>query len=243
VVSTQEEQDLVTQLKKFGVFIEDKGLADELKLLNSFLNGFKYPNQSKYLPPEVNNDAGKMAGRVDLLECLNKRKSGDKAGKILKHSDIKDILFSSYYNQTKINLSLHRPVPSAGKFYPLIYYYFDFGEKKLYYVDKDSNLDFILKSARPDHLVSYLEYFKIDISAWNGIILTFADLSKSQAKYDLRSYVFSLIECGHVMQNIILSCLALGTETRQIGLLNSNVVDEYLDIKNNENLFLHAILV
>jgi SagB-type dehydrogenase family enzyme len=136
----------------------------------------------------------------------------------------------------------HRTAPSAGAFYPLILIYLDIKRKCVYIFNGyrlkplrnlKRNLleEFIKKSGL------YLLKGIIDINNSAGFIFIFSDVKYSLLKYGPRSYYFSLIEAGHVLQNMVILSTFYNVGLCEIGLpLNENYIKKFFKI-NLESVF------
>jgi SagB-type dehydrogenase family enzyme len=64
---------------------------------------------------------------------------------------------------------------------------------------------------------------------------------RSRFKYGLRGYRFTLLEAGHLVQNVLLSCTALGLAAVPIGGFYDRPVDELLGVDGVNESVVYAV--
>jgi SagB-type dehydrogenase family enzyme len=135
------------------------------------------------------------------------------------------------FNQTK------RFYPSAGARYPIESYVIANNvnelEKGLYHYNiKNNELEMLLKN---DLHINSSEIFGDEINKNNPnfIILT-SVMSRTEVKYGVNAYRFSLLECGHIGQNIYLFSQKEKLGCCAIGGFDNNKLVNLLDLSNNE---------
>jgi SagB-type dehydrogenase family enzyme len=143
----------------------------------------------------------------------------------------------------------HRTTPSAGAFYPLILIYLDIKRKSVYKFD-----GYKLKIIKKFNEKLFKEFIKksglyllkeiIDINNASGFIFIFSDLKYSLLKYGPRSYYFSLIESGHVLQNIIIFSTFYNIGLCEIGLpLNENYIKKFFKLNLNTVFYIISCVI
>jgi len=167
----------------------------------------------------------------------------------LKLSDIKTIIaLSAGVNSTnpENGLSL-RSWPSAGARYPLELYILNNKikglEKYSYHYNVKRNS---LEKLFPIENVS--DFFaEISGQEWTKnaacMIAVSSVFGRNRVKYADRGYRYSLIDCGHLGQNILLICTALDLKSCPIGGFLDSRLNESLDLdgKNEAVIYLIAI--
>ena len=74
-----------------------------------------------------------------------------------------------------------------------------------------------------------------------GALIFTAVWERTASKYGDFSYILSLLEAGHMAQNILLIATALGVCARPIGGFNDAAVKETLDIDNWEEQTVYTV--
>lgn len=129
-----------------------------------------------------------------------------------------------------------RTYPSGGARFPVELYLISFNIDRLipgayhYNIKKESLellLDKDLKSKRRELISPYLE------NPAATVIFT-SVLARSEVKYGLRAYPYSLIEAGHMGQNIHLACAEQGIGSCSVSGFIDNSVRDILDLTENE---------
>jgi SagB-type dehydrogenase family enzyme len=129
-----------------------------------------------------------------------------------------------------------RTYPSAGARFPVEIYIISFNVKGLqagaYHFNIEENyLEVLLRqdlSPIEQKVVSL--YLKKTALA---IVMT-AVIARSEVKYGLRAYPYSLLEAGHIGQNILLTCTKLGIGCCPVGGFVNDVVTSILDLTKDE---------
>jgi len=130
-----------------------------------------------------------------------------------------------------------RTYPSGGARFPVELYYLSYNTENLengayhYNIKKDGleqllKKDFTKKEQR--ELISpYLENP-------TGTIFFTSIISRSEIKYGLRAYPYSLIEAGHMGQNILLASSELGIGACPVSGFVDKKINKILDLTENE---------
>lgn len=168
---------------------------------------------------------------------------------ILKLNDIKTIVsLSAGINSVnpKNGLSL-RSWPSAGARYPLELYIFNNKieglEKYSYHYNVKRNS---IEKLFPLENVSdfFVEVFGQEWTKNAACMIAISSVfGRNQVKYGDRGYRYSLIDCGHLGQNILLTSTALGLKSCPIGGFVDAKLNEELELdgKNEAVIYLIAI--
>ena len=129
-----------------------------------------------------------------------------------------------------------RTYPSGGARFPVELYLISYNIKNLnpgayHYNIKKEALELLLKkdlkNRRREFISPYLE------NPATTIVFT-SVLARSEVKYGLRAYPYSLIEAGHMGQNIHLACAELGLGSCSVSGFVDDSVKEVLDLTEDE---------
>lgn len=130
-----------------------------------------------------------------------------------------------------------RTYPSGGARFPVELYYLSYNTEGLengayHYSFKEKSLEQVLKRdfTRKDQRMIISPY--LDNPA--GTIIFTSVLSRSEIKYGLRAYPYSLIEAGHMGQNILLASSEIGIGACPVSGFVDKKVIEILDLTENE---------
>jgi SagB-type dehydrogenase family enzyme len=139
-----------------------------------------------------------------------------------------------------------RAVPSGGALYPLEVYVavarVDGVEPGLYHFDP---LRHVLEVRRPtaplsDVLREAAIYPEI-ATACAATLLVTGVFWRSRFKYGLRGYRFALLEAGHLAQNVLLACAALGLAAVPLGGFYDRPLDELLGADGVNESMVYAV--
>ncbi len=142
-----------------------------------------------------------------------------------------------------------RAAPSAGALYPLDIYPLIHNvsgiENGLYHYDVQ---DHTLESLRPgDFLPKMYPLIQPSNNEWltsaGAVLFVTATFKRNQLKYGDRGYRGVLLDAGHVSQNILLSCTALGYSACIIVACLDDQVNDFLQIDGIEESVLFAISI
>lgn len=127
-----------------------------------------------------------------------------------------------------------RAIPSAGALYPLDLYFYVAHvkglQKGLYYYN---TVHHHLSLLKPGNFRSEIEAINANPRIVEGASVIFfitAFFERSTFKYDNRGYRFSLIEAGHLAQNLNLIATDLGLGVLNIGGFYDRRADDFLSI-------------
>ncbi len=132
--------------------------------------------------------------------------------------------------------SERRGYPSGGARFPVETYLmaFEIGglSRGAYHYDVfNNNLELLLE----EDLTDKIEHFLSPYISWAPAIFIFTSvISRSEVKYGLNAYRFSLIEAGHMVQNLFLLCTKYGLGGCPVAGFISNTVTEVLDLTEEE---------
>ena len=202
-----------------------------------------YPrlNSIKLNPKLLNN-------RLEII--MRKRRSIRKfTNKPILKKDLGYLLYASsglITSNNDINKTM-RPYPSAGARYPLEIYPLIFNcrgiEKGLYHYNlKQNSLELLLKEDLRSWLFKVTGGEKWLQNSSVTFIIT-GVLDRTRIKYGDRGYRYTLIETGHLAQNVMLLATELGLGSCAIGGYIDNDIDILLDINIQKEHTLYLITI
>lgn len=175
-------------------------------------------------------------GRATLAEAIEARRSRREfAPDALALRDLATVLHAAYGVTGAIEGTPQtlRTVPSGGALYPLELYCASHRVEGLglalhHYDPLRHGLEFVrpLDAPAGDDLTPY----GAALSESAAVIAMSAVFWRSRFKYGARAYRFTLIEAGHVAQNILLAAAALGLSALPVGGFYDRDVDAFLGI-------------
>lgn len=141
----------------------------------------------------------------------------------------------------------YRTAPSGGALYPLeLYAALARGDELppgLYHYDPPLHeLEVVRPPVRPEALAGASAYPDIVRGCAVAFVLT-AVFWRSRFKYGLRGYRFTLLEAGHVAQNLLLAAEALGLAAVPLGGYYDRAVDALLRLDGVDESTLYVICV
>lgn len=149
------------------------------------------------------------------------------------------------YNDNNLQL---RHWPSAGARYPLEMYILNSkvdGLKKCFsfhYNVKRNTLERLFPIKNPSKF-----FFDITGQDWSKkascIIAISSVFDRNKIKYDDRGYRYSLIDCGHLSQNILLTATALDLKACSIGGFSDTKINKYLDLNEVQEAIIYMIAI
>lgn len=155
--------------------------------------------------------------------------------------EISAILKNSYgYKENE------RSYPSAGALYPVEIYWFNLSDNSLdraiyRYSLFDSNLSKVqdLEAIKPLFMNQIQENVNLQkISGFFGLTGVF---NRLRMKYGSRGYRYTLIESGHIAQNILLIAEELNLDTLPIGGFYDRKVEDVMELDGIEESILYMI--
>jgi SagB-type dehydrogenase family enzyme len=188
---------------------------------------------------------------VSLEQAVLSRRSGREFGDgSLSLTELSTILHAAYGVTREApdgTEQTFRTVPSGGALYPLEIYCAvsrvgDF-VPGLYHYDPlrrvleqqrllHSMNDLVRASTYPDLVDTCAVTFVLTAMFW-----------RTRFKYGLRGYRFALLEAGHVVQNLVLICAALGLAAVPLGGFYDRLVDEFLAVDGVNESALYCVCV
>jgi SagB-type dehydrogenase family enzyme len=139
-----------------------------------------------------------------------------------------------------------RTVPSAGALYPLDLYVLPWSVSGLdatvhHY---DPYLHALVALAGRDGEAVDAAWYEPEIAARAAAAVVVAGVFlRARCKYDQRGYRFTLLEAGHVGQNLALAAAAIGRSTLPYGGFYDRRIDALLGLDGVEESSLHVVFV
>ena len=215
---------------KVDKYSEDNGIGEPpITHVKVFYK--EYPRLPAIKLSEVEREESEFENLIDYRE--SNRYFSDKPLDFKKISKI----LSSCRIVSDFRKPEKRTYPSGGARFPVEIYYLSYNTENLkngayhYNIKKNSleqliQKDFTRKEQR-EFISPYLENPA-------GTILFTSVLSRSEIKYGLRAYPYSLIEAGHMGQNILLASSEIGIGACPVSGFVDKKVNETLDLTENE---------
>jgi SagB-type dehydrogenase family enzyme len=140
-----------------------------------------------------------------------------------------------------------RTVPSGGALYPLdIWLVADRVEelpRGLFHVDPEGRgLAALAGAAAVDAVRDALVNPSLCAGAAATVVVS-GTFWRSRFKYGLRGYRFTLLEAGHVVQNLLLAATSLGLAALPVGGFFDSVVDEALELNGVDESALYLVAI
>lgn len=186
----------------------------------------------------------------DLIKVIQARRSERKfTDKPITQKKLSYLLYSSAglihlngnYDNTR------RPYPSAGARYPLEIYPIILNviglDKGLYHYNVRDNLLELLYKENLSSWISQTFGGQDWLLRSSAIFILTGVLDRSRIKYGERGYRFTLIEAGHLGQNICLLATKVGLGTCALGGYTDFEIDKLLDVHLTKEFTLYAIAV
>ena len=129
-----------------------------------------------------------------------------------------------------------RTYPSAGARFPVEVYAIAFNVEAVrpgayHYNFSKHCLELLLEADLADEAMSICSPYVENPAA--ALVFT-AAIARSEVKYGIRSFPYSLIEAGHMCQNVHLACTKLCVGSCPIGGFVNDAVSDILDLTDNE---------
>lgn len=189
-----------------------------------------------------------------LWDALAKRRSQRNYSDIpISGADLGKILSYSYGITRRINLGGNqvgmRAAPSAGALYPLDVYPLvnnvnGFDKGLHHYNVEDHSLE-LLRAG--DFLGEVYPLVQPDNNSWlakaGAVLFVTATFKRNQLKYGDRGYRGVLLDAGHVSQNILLCCSALGYGACVIVACLDDQINDFLQVDGVEESILFSISI
>jgi SagB-type dehydrogenase family enzyme len=176
-------------------------------------------------------------GGTALSSALERRRSVRAfGGRALRLDELATVLHTAYGVTSSIDGTPQalRTVPSGGALYPLELYVacrrVQGVEQALHHYDPLRHGLEVLRPLDPtETLVELSPYHELLASSAAFVVVT-AMFWRSRFKYGARAYRFTLLEAGHVAQNLLLAVAALGLAAVPVGGFFDRRVDAFLDV-------------
>jgi SagB-type dehydrogenase family enzyme len=139
-----------------------------------------------------------------------------------------------------------RTVPSGGALYPLEIYAVparvDDVDPGLYHFDPlRPALEVLSFGATPLRVLKDAAVYPEIVDGCAATLLVTAMFWRSRFKYGLRGYRFTLLEAGHLVQNVLLMCAALGLAAVPLGGFYDRPIDELLGADGVNESVLYSV--
>lgn len=225
---------MLEETRKFYDRIENKELLEDVNgpIPITYIHVFhkEYPRFPSVNLPIIQN----VESQFELL--LNMRKSTrDFSDKPVKLEDLTQVLRSCRIVDPNRDPE-KRTYPSGGARFPVELYLISFNIDGLksgayHYNIKKEILEVLLEKNLKDKQREIISPY-LDNPA-TTIIFT-SVIPRSEVKYGLRAYPYSLLEAGHIGQNIHLKCTELGIGSCPVNGFVDDTIKEILDLTDNE---------
>ena len=207
-------------------FFQNKEFIKKLTLFNDELR-----SKQKTIPlPQPQNSY--------FVELLKKRKSSRKFNPVKQITlrNLTGLLFSAYGIIEK-NKIKRRTVPSGGALYPFHIYFVIL--KKItnllpgvYYYKKSNHKILKIKSLTSiDEIYNiFPEEYKSMLNSASLLVILVVNFDKPLLKYANRGYTLSLLEAGHIAQNIYLYCTEQKLAVVELSAFKDEILSQFLAI-------------
>ena len=176
-------------------------------------------------------------GNGEYVRLLKERKSvRSYSNKPVSIKVLARILSSCKIIATGPYPSERRTYPSAGARYPIELYLVAYRikgiEPGLYHLNtRRFSLELLLKADLREYEQSLVSPFIKNVA---GAIIFTAVISRAEVKYGPKAYPYSLLEAGHMAQNILLSCTKYNVGACAVGGFVNDDVTRLLDLTEDE---------
>jgi SagB-type dehydrogenase family enzyme len=230
----KEIKKFYNQVKVNKYFEDDEG---EVPITYVKVFHKEYPRLPYFKLPKVDKQESEFETLLDYRE--SHRNFSDipltleELSKIIGSCRLSERLFSIADNNDKVE---RRTYPSGGARFPVELYYLSYNteglEKGAYHYNiTKSILEQLLKE---DFTKIKRELISPYLENPAGTIIFTSVLSRSEIKYGHRAYPYSLIEAGHMGQNILLASSEIGIGSCPISGFVDTRINEILDLTENE---------
>lgn len=188
-------------------------------------------------PPKKEYDTEKTG----FHEVLNRRKSVRSfSGETVEFQSIVNMLWAAY-GETKTASKKHnrKTVPSAGAFYPSLIHLIlfedteeiDAGVYKVY-LGSAEKVGFKLIS---ENTKSVIQSFVDPLTPENshGVIVVSGSFQKSERKYGNRGLLYTVLEAGHIAQNVHIAAHESEIATLEVGGFYEKLLSDSLELDEN----------
>ncbi|MBI4116988.1 SagB/ThcOx family dehydrogenase [Candidatus Pacearchaeota archaeon] len=230
-----------------------------LKEIREFYERTKFDFSKNFNPPSEEETPFnwvkiffKRYPRMPIVELMPEAKDGEYKRILFQRESKRDyedrgVPFKKISNVLYYSAGIHNPsappdntrrfYPSGGARFPIELYYISNNTENLdaglYHYDvKGNKLEYLLRKDLREES-SQLFGREVNANHPNYIILT-SVVNRSEVKYGFNAYRFSLIECGHIGQNIYLSSQQEGLGCCALGGFDNDGITKLLDITKEE---------
>lgn len=189
---------------------------------------------------------------TNIFSLLKSRRSSKKLNGIVGYDEISYLLKTSTGITSSIEVGAgvnlpRRAYPSAGGLYPIEIYFFSHKVENIecglyHYSPLRMEAELLQIGDVSRQLESYLAGQEAPAHAPLIIFLT-AIFDRSKNKYGERGYRFSLLEAGHIAQNIILVSQALGLSSLPIGGFFDDDINSILGLDSLNEAAVYGVAI
>jgi len=213
--------------------------------------------------PEISlNSAFQIPKRFDKI-LLSRKSIGHFKDAPLSLQEVSKLLYSANGIREKIGINIEyenkniktelrfRMSPSAGALYPIEIYLISLSVKGLdagiyYYAVSHHSLRRLhlsksLRSKLTD--IFYIDQQIIHLDHVPLILVLASTFWRTRAKYGLLGYRYSLIEAGHIAQNILLTATALGLASIPVEGYNEDELNRMIGLDGTEESAVYTVFV
>lgn len=217
-----------TAVKSYVKKSKDK-IPDEWKTINKKA----YPRFTSFSLPRPNKPQGLLSKSL-----INRESVRDYSDEPISQNNLSTILnYSVGLKKNKKNIFENRFYPSAGARYPIETYIVVFNvfglNQGIYHYHLSNKLEYMWKSKEfKKQVLGCFNQNWINTSSF--LILLTSCFWRNEVKYGNRGYRYSMMEIGHIAQNMYLIASVLGLGCCSIGGYIDDNINNLLDL-NNEN--------
>ncbi|MBI2583765.1 MAG: SagB/ThcOx family dehydrogenase [Candidatus Aenigmarchaeota archaeon] len=224
-------KDIEDFYKKTKLHVENKGPVSansEQPITHTHVFYKSYPRFPSIKLPETS--------LLELDKLLETRESfRNFSNKPLSIEQVASIILSCRIVD-KNRVPERRTYPSGGARFPIEIYLISFNidglQKGAYHYNMaERSLEILLETDLRHFENEIVSDYLRNTSA--AIVLT-SVLARSEVKYGVKAYPYSLLEAGHMAQNILLACTELGIGCCPVGGFLNDKISEILDLTPHE---------
>jgi SagB-type dehydrogenase family enzyme len=156
-------------------------------------------------------------------------------------------LGNGVHHHARDNELARRAIPSGGGLYPTELYVLplevDGLEPGAYHYDVFAHELSRFVDAPAEPSLGTACYLGKALPTASVALVISACFERQSVKYDERAYRFTLLECGHLAQNLLLVATALGLATLPVGGFNDDDLNRYLRLDGRREAVLYLILI
>ena len=188
--------------------------------------------------PLTNTELNQQRGLQSVLLERESSRDYDTSINLLELSTL--LRFSAGLNGKGSKEQPRRTYPSAGARYPIELYIFsakidELGDGAYHYNVKQNTLELLLSGSADKDINTILQNRQGDLfKKLSALVIFTTVISRTQIKYGSSAYPFSLIECGHIAQNMYLISENLKLGCCAIGGFDTQYAADILDLTEEE---------